>query len=151
MKLLLLITLFLTTTLFANFNVGDKLPDITLLDQFNKKLKIEENDALVIMAFEKDTALIISDYLKAQPASFLLEHQAKYISDISAMPSFISSVFALPKMKKYPFSIMLINDDFGKQFNHLKGKVTIFKLKKQQIKAIDFISPETLPTLFKKQ
>ncbi len=64
------------------------------------------------------------------------------------MPSFISSLIALPKMKKYPFSVMLINDDFGKQFNQLEDKITVYQLKDHKIKAIRFLTPEELPLLF---
>ncbi|MCW8822400.1 MAG: hypothetical protein OQK45_09230, partial [Sulfurovum sp.] len=56
--------------------------------------------------------------------------------------SFITSMFALPKMKKYPFSVILINDDFGNQFNRQEGKVTIYTLKNNKIQSIDFLTPE---------
>ena len=148
MKHLLLISLLFTGILFADFKVGDKLPAITLPDQFNKVHKVEAKDTLIIMAFEKETSIAISDYLKTKPASFLTTQHAKYISDISAMPSFISSLIAEPKMKKLSFSILLIKDDFGKQFNHLEGKITIFKLKNHKIKSISFISPKKVSTLF---
>lgn len=54
MKHLLLISLLLTGTLFADFKVGDKLPTITLMDQFDKEFTVEAKDTLLIMAFEKD-------------------------------------------------------------------------------------------------
>lgn len=148
MKHLLLISLLLTGTLFADFNVGDKLPAITLNDQFDKEFTVDAKDTLIIMAFEKDISVVVNDYLKTQPASFLETHNAKYISDISTMPSFITSMFALPKMKKYPFSVMLINDDFGNQFNRQKGKITIYTLKNNKIQSIDFFTPEEFPLYF---
>ncbi len=149
MKQILLITLFLTGTLFADFKVGDTLPGITLLDQFDKVFKVKTTDKLVLMAFEKDTSISMGDYLKTKPASFLETRNTKYISDISSMPSFIISMFALPKLKKYPFSVMLINDNFGKQFNRLEGKVTVFKIKELKIQKIEFISPDALSTFFR--
>ena len=148
MKQLLLISLLLTGSLFADFKVGEKLPEITLLDQFDQELKVEDKDTLVIMAFEKDISVVVNEYLKAQPKSFLATHHAKYISDISTMPSFITSMFAMPKMKKYPFSVMLINDDFGKQFNSVEGKITVYKLKKNKIEEIIFLTPEEFPKFF---
>ena len=148
MKHAFLISLFLTAILFADFKVGDKLPTITLADQFEKEYKVEAKDRLVIMAFEKDISIAVSDYLKTKPASFLKTQHAKYISDISSMPSFITSMFAMPKMKKYPFSVMLINDGFGKQFNRTEGRITVFKLKNHKITSIDFVSPKAISTLF---
>ncbi len=148
MKQLLLISLLLTGSLFADFKVGDTLPEIKLQDQFEQEFKVEDKDTLLIMAFEKDLSVVVNEYLKQQPKSFLATHHAKYISDISAMPSFITSMFALPKMKKYPFSVMLINDDFGKQFNSVEGKITVYKLKKNKIKEIILLSPEAFPKFF---
>ncbi len=51
-------------------------------------------------------------------------------------------------MKKYPFSVMLINDDFGKQFNSTEGKITVYKLKKNKIEEIIFLTPEEFPKFF---
>ena len=148
MKQLLLISLLLTGSLFADFKVGDTLPEIKLLDQFDQEFKVEDKDTLLIMAFEKDLSVVVNEYLKQQPEGFLATHHAKFISDISTMPSLITSMFALPKMKKYPFSVMLINDDFGQQFNSVEGKITVYKLKKNKIEEIIFLSPEAFPKFF---
>lgn len=151
MKKLLLISLLSTLGLFAEFKVGDTLPQITLPDQFEQEFTVTDKDIRIIMAFEKDIAVSIADYLKTQPSSFLQTHRTKYISDISSMPSFVTSMFALPKMKKYPFSVMLINNDFGEQFNKQEGKITIYGIKNQKITSIDFVTPDALATLFEKQ
>jgi len=148
MKQLLLISLLFTGSLFADFKVGDTLPEIKLEDQFEQEFKVDDTDTLLIMAFEKDLSVVVNEYLKQQPKSFLETHHAKYISDISTMPSIITTMFALPKMKKYPFSVMLINDDFGKQFNSIEGKITIYKLKNHKIEEILFFSPDAFPTFF---
>lgn len=145
---LLLISLFLTTALFAEFKVGEKLPAISLPDQFENTLQVKDTDRLLIMAFEKDISDAINDYLKEKPANYLQAHHARYISDISAMPSLITSIFAMPKMKKFPFSIMLINDDLGEKFSREEGNITVYKIKEHTIHAIEFISPESLPALF---
>jgi hypothetical protein len=150
MKKLLLISTLLTASLFAGFKAGETLPKIALNDQFEKPWKVESSDILLIMAFEKDVSIEISDFLKAQSKGFMTQRHMKYISDISAMPSFITSMFALPKMKKYPFSVMLINDDFGKQFDREEGKVTVYRLKNNKITAIEFVDPKKLNTLFSK-
>ena len=63
MKHAFLISLFLTAILFADFKVGDKLPTITLADQFEKEYKVEAKDRLVIMAFEKDISIAFSTAL----------------------------------------------------------------------------------------
>ena len=148
MKHLLLISLLLTGSLLADFKVGDKLPDITLLDQFDKEFTVEDKDTLVIMAFEKDISVVVNEYLKTKPGTYLASHNAKFISDISTMPALITSMFALPKMKKYPFSVMLINDDFGAQFNRKEGMITIYILKKHTIEEIRYVAPQEFQLVF---
>jgi len=150
MKHLLVISLLFTSALFAGFKVGDTLPIIVLEDQFGKEMKVEKKDTRIIMAFEKDVSVYINEFLKTQDGTFLAQHHTKYISDISTMPSFITSMFALPKMEKYPFSLMLINDDFGEQFNKKDKKITVYTVQNYKIKNIQFLDPKTVSSLFEK-
>ena len=147
MKKLLLISVLLTITLFADYKVGEKLPDITLQDQFGKTMKVNSNDRLLLLSFEKEVAIETADLLKTKSKGYLQAHHIKYISDISKMPSFITSMFALPKMKKYPFPVMLIENDFGKSFAKKEGKVTLYRLKKQKITDIQFVDPSALDSV----
>ena len=150
MKKILFLSLVLSATLFAEFKVGDTLPDITLEDQFEKNMSVDKYDKIILMAFEKDVSIDISKFLKAQSKEFMAQRHIKYISDIHKMPSFITSMFALPKMRKYPFSVMLIDNDFGKQFDKRDGKVTVYVLKNHKITDIKFIDPKQLIGIFKK-
>jgi len=148
MKKILLTSLLLSASLLAEFKVGDTVPPIELSDQFDKKSKVTPSDKSILMAFEKDISITIAEYLKTKPSNFLKQQHTKYISDISAMPSLITSMFALPKMKKYPFSVLLIHDDFGKQFNQKDGKVTLFRLNKGKITSIEFLKPSEISRFF---
>jgi hypothetical protein len=148
MRRLLLISILFTTAIFAEFKVGDTLPSITLEDQFEKKQTIKSSDKMIIMAFEKDISIAIADYLKSKPATFLADNHTKYISDISSMPSLITSMFALPKMRKYPFSVMLIDDNFGEQFSHQEGTITIINIKSNKITKISFIDSSKIGEIF---
>ena len=140
--------LFFSTILFAEFSVGDTLPNIILADQFEKQHQVNEKDKLLILTFEKDIAEKVKQYLEVQTTDFLKKNQAKYISDISKMPSMITSLFAIPKMKKYPFPIMLIYDAYGKNFSQKKGKITVYRIHKNKIVSIEFIMPDKLSSIF---
>ncbi len=150
MNKILLASFLLSSLLLADFKVGEKLPSIELADQFEKKFKVEASDTTILMAFEKDVAISIADYLKSKPSTFLADNHSKYISDISGMPSMITSLFALPKMKKYSFSVLLIEDEFGKNFNRQDAKITVFSLQKGKIKTIKFITAKELSAVFTK-
>jgi hypothetical protein len=147
MKKLLWISLLFCSVAFANFQVGDKLPSITLKDQFGKTMKIDANDKMLLLTFEKEVAIKTADLLKTKPKGYLKAQHIKYISDISKMPSFITSMFALPKMKKYPFSVMLIENDLGSSFAKKEEKITVYILEKQKIASIQFVTPKQLASM----
>jgi hypothetical protein len=142
MKKILILVLLFNLHLFADLKVGEKFPEISLEDQFETMQTIDKTDKWVLMVFEKDVSVGLTKQLKKMPEHYVEKKHIKIISDISTMPSFITTMFALPKMKKYPFSVMLINDDTGKTFNQEKKKVTLFALKNRKIKSITFLHPD---------
>ena len=144
---MLLISLLFTATLFSGLKRGENFPNITLKDQFGKVLKVEASDRLVFVTFEKETAIKSADFFKNKPKGFFKKAHIKYLSDISTMPSFITSMFALPKMKEYPFSVMLIRDDLGKELDKEEGKVTVYRLRNRKITAIGFVDPKQLSSV----
>ena len=147
MKKILLVSLLLTASLFPGLKRGENFPDIILKDQFGKVLKIEASDRLVLVTFEKETAIKSADVFKTKPKGFLKKSHIKYLSDISTMPSFITSMFALPKMREYPFSVMLIRDDLGHELDKKGGKVTVYRLRNRKIESIGFVDPEQLSSV----
>ncbi len=150
MKKLLLLSMLLTVTLFAEVKTGQQFPDLTLSDQFGKSVTVNSGTRTVLMAFEKETAINTAAFFKQQKKGFMAEKHVLYISDISTMPSFITSMFALPKMKKYPFSVLLIRDDSGKIFARKEGKVTRYSLKNRVITGVDFLDPKQLSNVLEK-
>ena len=148
MKKLFFNLLLITSFTFAGLHKGEHFPLLALQDQFGKNASIKDSDRLVLMAFDKETAIAVADFLKKQSKGFLAGHHCTYISDISTMPSFITSMFALPKMKKYPFSVLLIKNEAGKQFEKKTGKVTVYRLKHAQITSVEFKEAKALPALF---
>ena len=146
MKKILTVSLVFSVMLFAGFKVGDTFPALHLSDQFEKQTDVTNQTRYILMAFEKDVSVETANFFKKQPKGFLEKKHLLYISDISSMPSFITSMFALPKMKKYPFSVLLINDDRGKVFDKKEGLLTRYTLKHHKITAIDFLSPKQLGT-----
>ena len=51
------------------------------------------------------------------------------------MPSLITKFFALPKMKKYPFSVMLLDDTNKGNFVKEEGKIIVYTL--DNLKVLD--------------
>ena len=149
MKKILFSSLLFNIVLFAAPKVGDHFPRLHLKDQFGTQIDITPDERYIVMAFEKGVSVDTAALFSKHPKGYLSSHHLRYISDISAMPSFITKLFALPKMKKYPFSVLLINDERGKQFDKQTGKLTLYTLKKRIITSIKFIKPSELETILK--
>lgn len=148
---ILITTLVLMSTLFAEIKVGEFFPKLTLVDQFNKKTEVKKKGSTtLLLSFEKDVSADIKTYLGAKEKGFLVENDMMYISDISSMPSFITRMFALPKMKKFTFKVSLIYDEKeATSINRQKGKVTVVRLKDNRIQKVTFIVPKELGSVLK--
>ena len=150
MKLLMTCLLFIST-LFAEVKVGESFPTLTLVDQFNTKTEIKtKGSTTLLLSFEKDVSAEIKTYLDAKEKDFLSTNNIMYISDVSSMPSFITRMFALPKMKKFSFKVALINDEKeGLLINRKERKVTVIRLKDNRIQTIKFVEAKNLDSILK--
>lgn len=150
MKLLITCLLFIST-LSAELKVGESFPTLTLVDQFNEKTEVRtKGSSTLLLSFEKDVSAEIKTYLDAKEKDFLSTNNIMYISDISSMPSLITRMFALPKMKKFTFKVALIYDEKEAKFiDRKKGKVSVFTLKNNHIKTIKFVDPKDLDSIIK--
>jgi len=147
-KKLILLVLF-TTYLFSNgFEVNKKLSNFTLVDQFDKTHTVTSDTKTIIVSFEKGTGADINEFLSKKPEDFLQKNQAVFIANISGMPSIITSMFALPKMRKYKHNILLIYDEDDKRFIQKDDYSTLYKLEDGVIKSISYINKEDLEKSF---
>jgi len=148
MKIIMLMLLFFSA-LFAQIKVGEGFPDYKLVDQFDKEMPIKrEGNTTLILSFEKDVSSEIKKYIDTKEKNFLEKNNLMYVSDISSMPSFITSWFALPKMKKFGFRVALIyKDNIGDIIPREEGKTTVIKLDYNKIMSIDFVLPKDLDTV----
>jgi len=62
-----------------------------------------------------------------------------FVANISKMPALITKLFAMPKMKKYKHTILLIDDDDNNMFLSEKKHISIYDLQDGIIKNITYI------------
>jgi len=134
------------STLNAEVKVGDAFPVFNLQDQFEVKMQVpQKGKVTIILSFEKDVSSEVKTFIDTQKKNYLENNHIMYISDISPMPSLITSLFALPKMKKFNFRVALINEDnVADVIPREEGKVTRITLQNNHIKAIEFVMPKAL-------
>jgi hypothetical protein len=98
---------FLVTSLSAGeLVVGDPVPAFTAKDQFGKEFKFEQGLRFLLLGFDRSTSKQANHKLTGLGSGWLEKHGAIYVLDIHTMPS-VARWFALPKMRKYPFRVVL--------------------------------------------
>lgn len=149
-KKLLFSALLLAATFANALNIGDSVPSFEIKDQFEKMHKIAADTKTILVAADKDTSEILRDYFLAKDGNFLTTNKAYYVADISGMPSLISKFFALPKMKKYPFSVLLVDEEQTKTFTKKEGNITVYTVNNGKITDIKYVTNSAgLDSVFK--
>jgi hypothetical protein len=123
-------------------NTGEAIPPFSLPDQFDKVHQVNSRDyAVLFIAFEKEVAVLFNTLLQSKPTSFLQEHKALFISDIHEMPLFVTKMFALPKMREYPYPVLLIYEK-KELFPQKPNALTVMKIEQNAIAHIHFVTGE---------
>lgn len=137
MKKMLLLFVVLMASVPAHAGmaeVGKPFPAYTLQDQFGHTNTLSPSTRFVVVASEKGISEKLNEWLKPKEPGYLAAHKTEYVSDIEPMPGIITRMFALPKMKKYPFTLLLATEkSFAQTYPHQKGKIALFVLDEQQV------------------
>ena len=110
MRILLAALLLIPSLVFADtvmLKVGDPVPAFQLNDQHDKPFPLPADTRLIVFTADKSAAEMINGHLKQQPSDYMNQRKMVYIADISAMPGFITSMVALPKMRDYAYRIAI--------------------------------------------
>jgi len=141
-------------TTFNNtpLNIDSGIVGLKAKDQFDKIHTLDSNIKTILFASDKETSDLLRDYLLplSENSNILEKNSAVYVADISGMPSIISKLIALPKMKKYPFSILLLDDSNKEIFTKEDGKIIVYSIEDGKVSKIDKIStPKELENFIK--
>lgn len=125
----------------APYKVGQSVMPLDLNDQFGKRITLKAMPKTLIMAFEKGTGATVNEYLTVQEKGYLSKNKAAFVADISQMPKFITESFALPKMRKYTHTVLLIQDEEqGFNFPAQEEKITVMKFRGNFLTKVEYIS-----------
>jgi len=80
-------------------------------DQWEKPIELNQQTKWLVITQSKDAGKIVKESFEDLAIKDLGQLNLLYLADISGMPSFITSMFALPKMRDYAFHIGLIKKD----------------------------------------
>lgn len=141
MKKVVVFALMALSLFGAPYQIGQSVYPLELQDQFGKHIVLKAMPKTLIMAFEKGTAATVNDYLAAQDKGYLKKNNTAFVADISQMPNFITEAFALPKMRKYPHTVLLIRDEEqGLKFPGEEEKITVMKFRGNFLTQVEFVT-----------
>ncbi|AHJ14268.1 hypothetical protein [Sulfurospirillum multivorans] len=138
-KLLLLIALILPFGLFADtLKEGSPIQAPAIKDQFEKTMSITPQTKQIIIAYTKSQGDVMKAFFEANP-NYLSENSALYLMDATAVPSIVMSMFMMPKFKKYPYAIGLLeNEKDVAYFPKKEDLMTVITLDNLSVTAIDY-------------
>lgn len=142
LKKIVLATLLALGLNAAPLAVDSVVDNLKIKDQNEVEKVIDTNVKTILFASDKSTSDMLRDYLLplSEKENILEKNSAVYVADISGMPSLISKFIALPKMKKYPFSVLLLDDINKDNFVKEDGKIIVYSLENGKVVKIDKIS-----------
>ena len=139
-RILFSIIFFGTLLLGESLKVGDTFPQTSFKNQFEQKVSVSKNIKQFIVVFSKDDGEKVKIFLEKNP-TYLQTNKALYGADLSEAPSLVISMFMRPKFKKYPYSMILLEEkQQAELFPKNENKITIFTLDNLQIKKIEYKS-----------
>lgn len=135
-----LFTVFLGLSAFANsLTIGNDLPTLTIKDQFEKEHTVDANIKTIIFSATKSEGVTIKEFLLAKDKDYLTTNKAVYVADITGMPSLITKFIAMPKMKDYPFPVLLVDEAHKTLFPVKEDMISVISLENGKITDIKYV------------
>ncbi|OFZ31053.1 MAG: hypothetical protein A2622_00155 [Bdellovibrionales bacterium RIFCSPHIGHO2_01_FULL_40_29] len=126
--------LFIFALLNAHFCLAEPLKAVQLPDQFDTLTSIDASTKWIVYSRDKDLSNHINKALEELKITDIKALQGAYVADISEMPGMITTLFALPKMKKYPFKVILDKKgDITASWPQKKGHVSLIELDQLEV------------------
>lgn len=111
---------------------GSAMPALSLHDQHDQPAPVVPATRWVVFTAEKPVSDMVSAVLAAEPKGVVDRLHLVYVADISGMPSMVTRLFALPKLRELPFPIALVREPAqvtqAADIPRLPGRATVLRL-----------------------
>ncbi|MBY5921003.1 hypothetical protein [Ferrimonas balearica] len=125
----------------AALEMGQPLPYLTLEDQHGGSHSLVGDVQTLLFTRDKGGSDVATVALDGVAQAQLEDKGMVYVADISIMPSIITSMFALPKMRKQPWLTLMDNKgDATANFPHQTNEVTVVRFEGGNVSEIQFYS-----------
>jgi len=125
------------------YSVGSEFEPFSIEDQHGQTHQLDASVEAVLFSRDMKGGDLIKAALADVGPSFLEQHHAVYLADISGMPRLIARMFAIPKMRKRPYPMLLDRDgSLSERFPGVERKATVVSLAKLRVTAIQHFTTE---------
>ncbi len=120
---------------------GVSLSRLSMTDQRDNPHTIDESVHLILFSADMGANDLVKEALEAQGKEQLLAAQAVYVAEISRMPRVITSLFAMPAMRRREYDMLLDRDGtLTRAWPRQEKEVTLIELDRLRITKIDFVT-----------
>lgn len=113
---------------------AQSLPSTRFHDQWGRPLQLHHNTRLILVSVNRNTGSWVYRCLSSLDTAFMKDQGWLYIADVSQMPAWSVTSYALPEMKKYPWPVAIVRDSADlKGWPIEPGQVTALELADQQV------------------
>lgn len=120
---------------------GATLPAITLADQHDASATVGPETRLLLFTRDMDASKITKAVLADDGAAKLARAHATYVADISAMPSLVTTLFAMPGLRKRPYQMLLDRDGtVTKELPAQAGAVTVLTVEGRTVRHVEYVT-----------
>ena len=145
---------FATNEMATNLEQAQTLQSKQFNDQWDKPVELTEQTKWLVISQSKESGNIVKEAFESLELKDLKQYKMIYLADISAMPSFVTKLFALPKMRDYAFPMALIREEGELNAMQLPVKepdsVTVLALDKLNVGETKYFSDSKSLTEFLK-
>ncbi len=134
-----------TTPVESKIIVGQSLAPMTLNDQFEKPHTVSKEITKIIFAFSKDMGHMSNEFFEKQTPTYLQDHNAVFVADVSGAPSLIRSMFIMPGLKDFKHTVLVIEDKgvaASYRIDAHKEEIMILDVENLVIKNISYVKTE---------
>jgi len=125
----------------GELKIGDPFPSLTFEDQNARPRILDGSLRFLVFAPDRASSQIVTQAFTGQNAGTLQARGIAYVADIKEMPSAIASLFALPKMRKQPYPILLGRKSADTAvFPRQAGHVGVIGLDRGRVATMVFLS-----------
>lgn len=120
---------------------GETMPAIALADQHDVAGTVGPETRLLLFTRDMGGSAVTKEVLAENGASLLGDAGAVYVADISGMPSVVTTLFALPGLRKRPYRMLLDRDGtVTKILPSEADAVTVITLDHGVVRRIEYVT-----------